>query len=814
MDIYDNKKLIESVNKILSGNGILFTGAGFSLETKNIRNQEPPLAGSLSKKISKLIPDFEEDDDLMYVSDYYIKKNYDINKLIQLLRNEFTIKEVSPHHQNICKMNWKRIYTTNYDNTIKKSFTDNDNDIQAISANDKSSENYNKNNNLCIHINGRIDSLTVKNINTSFKLSDSSYMSPENFVNSFWYRQFKLDLERTGVIFFIGYSLYDLDIKKILFDNEIYKEKTFFIIRKDASEKEVFQLEQYGNVLAIGLDGIANIFQKVYKDYIPIEENFYTEAFTKYTINNNNNQEIIDKNIEDFLQYGNLDAKFKSDALLSTQTKPCLIIRNKLRDINYLLDEYQYLFILGDFGNGKSIFLEEVMIKYVSENKNVFYLKDFNSNYLVDIEKINNLNTLSYLIIDGYAQCLDIFEFIFDNPLSNIKFIFSERTTVHNGLKNDFKITQKSAELSVDKMQDNEMDFFIDIVDNIGYWGDKSKMSIIQKKETLKKNNSEISLNLLSLFDSNHIKDRLQNIINSIDRPDYKNTLFAICLIEAIGVEPEQSLISEVALSNTIYENSFKNDKAVSQIFQFKGNELISKSSLFSLYVLKNTFSATYMIDRLILLSNRFNEIQYDNYINKEISKYLLRFNFIQKILPGKRDEQNNSLVQYYEKLKTSMNWLKKDIHYWLQYGMCKIALGEYQTAQKYLETAYSFALNRDYYDTVYIDSQQSRLYLIQSLETHIAQESFSLFEKAHYLLLTLPDDGYKYKRVKIYYDIYSKHFINFSKKNKIKFYQACETMLDSVKNITRNMNYENYSVNRTYDTCQENLETIIKDKA
>ncbi len=490
-----------------------------------------------------------------------------------------------------------------------------------------------------------------------------------------------------------------------------------------------------------------------------------------------------------------------------------MIVRDKLHSVNHLLKEYQYLFVLGDFGNGKSVFLEEIMIKLTSENKEVFYLKDFNADYILDLEKINNLEKDIYIVIDGYAQCLDIFKFIADNKLDNLKFIFSERTPVHNGLKHDLEIVPKSVDISIDKLINDEIEFFIDIVDNIGYWGDKSKLSLQNKKKMIRKNNEELSLNLLSLFDSNHIKGKLQSLVSSIDKKDYIDTFFAICLLETIGVELNQSLISEVALNNAIFENNFKNHTAISQIFRFNGNDLVSKSSLFSLYLLKNTFFAKYMIDRLVLLSRRFNEIQDDNYINKEISKYLLRFNFLQRILPGTDEEQNNNLVQYYEKLKTAMPWLKKDIHYWLQYGMCNMALGKYDTAQKYLDNAYSFASGRDSYDTVYIDSQQSRLYLIQALEIQIPQKAFEKFQDAH-SLIALPEDGYKYKRVISYYKIYEKHYKLFSKEYRRIFIEACENMLYNLKSIHRELHYENYSANRIYDSCQKQLEKILENES
>ena len=68
-----------------------------------------------------------------------------------------------------------------------------------------------------------------QNINTEFKLTYSSYVSPMSFEKSSCYYFFKKDLDNSNAIIFIGYSVYDIEIAKILFEGK-YKEKTIFIV--------------------------------------------------------------------------------------------------------------------------------------------------------------------------------------------------------------------------------------------------------------------------------------------------------------------------------------------------------------------------------------------------------------------------------------------------------------------------------------------------------------------------------------------------------------------------------------------------------
>lgn len=172
------------LRKISTGKGILFAGAGFSVGSRNLRNQEPPQSKKLAKLISKLGL-FEEDEDLAFASDYFITNN-NPEKLIDLLKQFYTIKKISEFHESICKVNWTRIHTTNYDNCIELSSRNVNVPIQCITASDSPKE-YFKKSNICVHLNGNINSLSKETLQSNFKLSNSSYISPDSFTNSSWY---------------------------------------------------------------------------------------------------------------------------------------------------------------------------------------------------------------------------------------------------------------------------------------------------------------------------------------------------------------------------------------------------------------------------------------------------------------------------------------------------------------------------------------------------------------------------------------------------------------------------------------------------
>ena len=225
--------------RISTGKAIMFTGAGFSFGTKNTLNTEPPLAGDLAKMLCSL-SNLPESEDLMFAADVALEYS-DNNKILDLLKDQFTLSEVSQSHENICELPWRRYYTTNYDNSIELAGLNVGRRIESIDLMSNPSI-YLKKNNVCLHINGKIEGAEPSDLKSNIKLSDSSYLSPDSFVNSDWYYHFKKELESSSAIVFIGYSMYDMDVKKYLFENPSLQEKTYFVVREGARFQEIFTL--------------------------------------------------------------------------------------------------------------------------------------------------------------------------------------------------------------------------------------------------------------------------------------------------------------------------------------------------------------------------------------------------------------------------------------------------------------------------------------------------------------------------------------------------------------------------------------------
>ena len=766
------------LNKIVSGKAILFTGAGFSVNTKNIAGCQPPFAKELAEKICKL-GNFEVHDDLRYASDYYLD-SYGGEKLIPLLKENYTLTDVTEDHLNICKVSWRRYYTTNYDKSIEMASAKNKKVVEGIDLNYETGEYY-KRGQLCIHLNGSIDSLTEDSFENSFKLSTSSYISPDSFLTSPWYPHFKRDIERSSAIVFIGYSMYDMEVQKLLIENDYLKDKTYFIIAENPDTYTKFTLSKFGHVLPIGVKGFSKLLNKNIQLFTKDENSSYEMQGLSLFKVSDSWQEPSDSNVETMLMYGDIKNEFIDTAITGKPNRPYLIKRNTLNTILDFTNKGLNTVVHSEFGNGKTILLKELKT-YLSINSfDVYEVLDQDADLIGDLDSLTKTTNHSVIIIDGYEEHLDDFlnHFSSTKP-KNVIIIGAARSSEHERLRPKLKdIGFIFNEINVDFLTNDEASQFVNIIDNVGMWGENAGLSHAKKISFLEfENNLQISLALLELFKAPQIKDRVSHLIKELlNNVNHKDTIFSISLLEVLGLSTKYSLISDVARNNIIYSSEMINNNKFNQLFRVQNNEVVSKSSLFCLSLIRNHFTPTYIVQQMHQIAKAFDTGKNKDYKQEKIFKSCLKFSFIERLLPDANKKTN--LRNYYEELKIFVPWLIGDPHYWLQYGMATITFREYDKAQGYFDQAYSLAAKKHSYYTSNIDTQQARLYILQDI--HNNDYSYTNFEKANKLLSSLDNDVYKFRQVQTYRDYFDSCYSHLSKGNKVQFEHVCKNMLKSI---------------------------------
>ena len=703
-----NQLELDMLNKIFKKRAVLFAGAGFSVDAANF-DAKMPTAKTLSHIICDLMK-MEHDDNLRDISDYFFynyckNNNVIIEEYCEKMKHLFTIKNAPEYYDQIINVPWKRIYTTNYDDLIEFLGKRNNKLITSFSLNDS---NNNTLGNICLHINGNIYDLKPSNYDTALKVSSSSYISPDDFTTSSWFSTFINDIETSSCIVFIGYSLYDLNIEKILYKHPNLKNKIYFIQKSDISEIDKFKLEKYGKVLSISTEGFSTLLKEYINQYGVIDEEFYTTSYAEFSIDTTNNiinNDIIDNVKDKFLMHGKLDNKYYYLALVKPNYSPIMVIRSQLDEALIAIKERQYLIITGNLGNGKTVFLLQIMTKLFMEGEHVFYLLYGNDIVLCkqEIDKIQSQNYTSYIIIDSYSKHMKIVEYIIENNYNNIKLILADRTIEfqHNMPTLSGK---KYQILDVEQLDSREISAFYNILNNSYMWNEKlKKLGYYKRKEYLKHDcKGEISLILTDILESENIRHKINDTVKNImNDASSKYILFVICILNVLDIRIYLAILNYILED---YNYKIFDNTDLYHFFQYDifSKQINVKSSIFSSYILSHIFDSQYVLSKCIKLLEKLEtncSYKHDYMIVDSIDRLkveLFRFNFIESILS--ETNKLNNLTAYYSEIQSIIPNVTSNPQYWLQYAMCFIAYNDkFDKGQKYLTKAYECAKNTKY---------------------------------------------------------------------------------------------------------------------
>lgn len=806
---YDIQRLLKL---IASGKAILFAGAGFSTEAINIQNSEIPIGRILADRIDDLTGEISHQD-LLVASENAIDNNFE-NELIELLKNIFTIKDIKSYHQTIVNLPWRRFYTTNYDFVIRDAGLKNSKRIKCVTTSDSVTENLNEKD-LCIHINGHIDGLNRETLNSSFKLTDSSYLHSDALNDSPWVDVFQQDLIHASAIIFIGYSLYDYNIKKLLFNfKDEFKNKIYFITReKPCSETKSEQ--KYGKVINIGVKNFADqimLAKDVIDEYSQTKDIAY-ECFKKYTISEELN-DISHDMIRDFLIYGKYNKNYIDYAILKSQNNQHLVIPEWIDRFIDLLKNNNFVHLSGDLGFGKSIGIQILASKLVHDGEKVFLLSDKYGDYIGDIENIiKQYKHNIFIFIDNAEQNQEIIRYIYNLNSPNIYLISSSRKNINSVFDENF--SSKTKLFSIDKMKDSDINQIIKLIENIGMaksFSTSGLKSFIQQEC-----DSSLPNFLLAFLNSSTIAAIIKkdfDSLNNIENSKYRDTIIALCLLGVLNRNLSFSTIATLVGNSNIRNHELLTHSVFKNFFTNNYESLESKSPIFATFLLQNYYLDNIKKDVFIRfaiiadakkkyenLNDKSLNLEYEN-IFKELVKYVSVSKLFTK-------DNYDVVLNYFEQIKLELDWLKYDPNYWLQLAILNLARKRFDVAKEEIETARKTAEKKKDYRFDYIDTVEARYKLELALKSSTSiLECYDLFFEADDLLKNIEASDQKYRRINQYIEVFKKINRSVSKEKLKVFLQRIESQLIRIHELEHD-NY--YGIERLYlvYNCEANLKKI-----
>lgn len=449
----------EAVCQLIDGEALLFAGAACSIGALNLRNK-PFLQGRDLAKHFANMSGITHTASLQDASEAFLEQQGPA-KLVSELTQEFTAKRITAQHVALGNMPWKRIYTTNYDNVLEEAFKANSKPVVTVTArNDPSRMTFNQT--LCIHLNGYIGRVDKDSVGQELKLVESSYLTAE-LAASPWSTVFRQDIRFARAVFFIGYSLYDIDIKRILTDSPSLKDKSFFVLGKSPDQPTLLRATRYGSVEKITLAEFCHLFDNVRKTYVPKAKPVSTLSIKEHTADQTGSK-ITDRAFSDLLLFGKRDSRM---ILESYRSKERYVLERSAADhlFSYIENGNSVVVVASDLGNGKSLFLEGVRLRALEKGFRVFEVREHNEEAANELDQIAGLGEKAFVTIEEYQDWItEIAQFNIKAEPGSV-LVLTARTAIHDVIYDPLvkQLNVESVpELQLDSLDDKEIQWFVD----------------------------------------------------------------------------------------------------------------------------------------------------------------------------------------------------------------------------------------------------------------------------------------------------------------------------------------------------------------
>ncbi len=798
-------KFKEALEHALNGNAIMFAGAGYSSGAINLKNRKFKRGKELAEYFSKAC-NLPNDTFLDDATDSYIEE-FGADALIKEIQDEFTVKKLPPYYEKLAHIPWKRIYTTNYDNVLELSWNSASKILTPITL---TSDIYKiPKENLCIHLNGFIDRLDRDSIQSELKLTESSYLTA-SLVDSEWMSMFRHDIQYSSAVFFLGYSLYDLDINRILFNTEELYEKCFFVIGNNPDVITLKRVKRFGTPVKKDIESFSKDVSNLQKSFTPttLDEPIFL-SITEFNPTLNP-LPITDQDFLNLMLYGEI----KNELLIeSLRTDKRYILQRDSSDevFKFFNNNHNICLISSELGNGKSIFLKNINYLALKKKYRVFNIKERNDESIFEFANLLKLKGKILITIDGYQDWLDQIKYFSLNAPQD-KFLFlTARNALHDVLYDDLvNNTGKDflPEIQIDNLTENEIAWFVEAFDEYGLWGDKASNTYLQKSKYLQFDcQGQIHAILLKYLNSPNISNRLRRLYNNIkDHPNYYEVALSIFILTTIDLGPTIDTLVDLWGPERLSQIRSNKNSPLREIVNFERNSISVKSSIVGEYFLRNIADVAIIVRVLLKIVDRIHELSKSSVKYHSFFVNLMKFSNVQQILP--EEGRKAGIMKYYESIKTLYKCRNHPL-FWLQYAIASIVIKDLYRAEKYFNSAYSYAEER-HWDTFQIDNHYARYLLVMAIEEiKEPEEAMENFRRARNIITRQMANErlhYPYRVASLYQPFFDKFAITLSKHDKNLVKDTAKTVLERINALP-----EYRRQGRNIRECKLAIESILR---
>ncbi|MDA9417852.1 hypothetical protein ABH991_002463 [Bradyrhizobium ottawaense] len=550
---------------------------------------------------------------------------------------------------------------------------------------------------------------------------------------------------------FVGYSMYDLDVARIVYEDPILKSKTCFIDTPELDPVFGRELSQYGEVFPIGVDGFIKALAGV---PVPAATRDSFTSFEKYEGPIFASEPTSDDVTSLFVR-----GEIKDEILLGSRAGSARYAfeRASLRTILERIDAGSKKFLIhADIGNGKTILLHLLRLALAQRGYQVLTLKQNYDSIDDDVRLLADDSQKYVVIVEEIFRNSDVVEKVsFAAPHCAV--IATARSSTFDLRNNDVEeiFQQNFIEVDLNQLSLREASDLVNLASENGLWGDLSSKSFDQKLQFIQnKCGNEIRSFLLHLLESPSFKNKIRETFYAGIDGEILNCIVVLLFLDVANFNPDLLTVAQLAQVDLLRQAKLKKDQTSREYVDFASGRIRVKSSILSQYILKEIIDYDVSLKYLIKAIRACEVGRRENRLLHEAQKELMKFSFIDKIFA--RTKNSDHYVQFYDNLRTLPS-MARNPQFWLQYAIARIEHSEYKSADVLFRTAYSIARSIPNYNPFQIDNHFARFLLVSRTLDHSYGDYFKAFIDAHGLLIkqarTEQHAYYPFKVARSYYD-------------------------------------------------------------
>ncbi|WP_026440807.1 SIR2 family protein [Acidocella facilis] len=718
---------------------------------------------------------------------------HDDEATIIALHSNFRTKTYTDDQATIVTQPWRRIYTTNYDDVIETICSDNRKPITTHGVNDPVGQPMPGTTQL-LHIYGNIGRASAREFATTFLLTERQ-RDNSPFLTSPWMRAFHNDILAASSLIFVGFSLTDIDIRRLLgLLPPDALQKIHFVNHPSTKKPILTRMSRFGTPHPIGLSALASHLgmkrsgAPVKSDTVlpvAMHEIFFTPQVTA---------SISARDIEQLFVSGSTNIDKLSQADISAKPGAYTISRSRnayARAGNNASGSMPIL-VYGDIGNGKTIFADQIGYQYAQKNYRVFKFQREPDNVGDVLAYLQGLDEPALLIFDDVMRFPKLPTAILEMRKSNLVILATVRTSFRDTSASAVKsrlANVTSIEIDLDSPLREEAVRIVEYLTSNGLLGKYSDFSNSEKLQFVERTcGGQLRDIVLSLFETGVLHARVEELLVNIQKLD--KSARDLIIFSAVLTEAGYQDLSEIWLLSQLldYSGAFEELRAsllkneLGSLVRIDEGDLSIRSPALAEFILKRVFNLETILDvvkrGLTSVDNHF--ASEDDLV--KMAKGLLKFSVYGRIIKSNRE---NAIVEKFYDDCRLFSFAVDDPLFWVQRSICTMNANEFDISFRFIETAYGLAARRMNWDTYQIDNHKARVLLTQSRETGVSadgsreRDAISLLQS---VLTRKNDDLYHPLSVmRIYAEIVDKYLHTLTAAQKPPLKQSIETAIRSI---------------------------------